>query len=97
MRAADVRNLLKQEPFEPVRLGLSDGRAVVIRHPDQAVVSERHLYVGLARVERSKPLSTPRSGDVFAPDWLLVGLVQISPAEPANGKRRSEPSRKRGA
>ena len=76
MRLTDIRNLLKKEPFEPICVGLSDGRSVLIRHPDQAVVSERHLYVGLAHVQRSKPLATPRSGETFAPDWLLVNLLQ---------------------
>ena len=95
MRPSDIRGLLKKEPFEPIRLALSDGRSVLIHHPDQAVVSERHLYVGLARIQRSKPLATPRSGDVFAPDWLLVNLVQITSIEPANGNGR-KPARKRG-
>ncbi len=84
MRGTDIKNLLKNEPFEPIRLGLSDGRSVLIRHPDQVVLSQRHLYVGLSRVQRSKPLSTPRSGDTFASDWLLVNLVHITSIEPAN-------------
>ena len=87
MYAAGIRKLLKTEPFEPIRLGLSDGRAVLIRHPDQVVVSQRHLYVGLARVQRSKPMATPRSGDTFAPDWLLVNLFHITSIEPADGNR----------
>ena len=60
MVAQDLRKLLKAEPFEPVRLGLSAGRSVLIRHPDQVVVSDRHVYVGLAQLERSAPLATPR-------------------------------------
>lgn len=87
MRGADIRKLLKKEPFEPIRLGLSDGRSVLIRHPDQAVVSERHVYVGLARVQRSRPLATPQSGDTLAPDWLLVNLMHIATVEPADNQR----------
>ena len=34
MRPTDLKKLLRTEPFSPLRLGLSDGRAVVIRHPD---------------------------------------------------------------
>ncbi|MCH8153249.1 MAG: hypothetical protein IH830_12865 [Planctomycetes bacterium] len=93
MRATDIKNLLKTEPFAPIRVGLSDGRSVLIRHPDQAVVSERHLFVGLAKVQRSRPLATPRSGDVFAPDWLLVNLLQITSVEPDDGAAR-KPKRK---
>ena len=95
MHATDIRKLLKTEPFEPIRLGLSDGRAVLIRHPDQVVVSQRHLYVGLARVQRSKPMATPRSGDTFAPDWLLVNLVHITSIEPADGNRANRTGKPR--
>ena len=93
MRSSDLKKLLKAEPFAPVRLGLSDGRAVVIRHPDQAVVAQRHLLVGLATIERSGPLATPRSGDAIAPDWLIVNLLHIATVEPIDGAR-PKPRRK---
>ena len=92
MRPTELRKLLKTEPFEPIRLGLSDGRAVTIRHPDQAVVAERHLLVGLATIERSGPLATPRSGQAIARDWLIVNLLHIATVEPADG---SSPRSKR--
>jgi len=94
MIARDLRKLLKAETFEPVRLGLSDGRSVLIRHPDQVVVSDRHVYVGLARLERSAPLATPRRGDSLPKDWLWLSILHVVSVEPANGragagKRRS--------
>jgi hypothetical protein len=82
MRPQDIRKLLKQEPFEPIRLALSDGRSVVIRHPDQVVVSERYVYVGLARLERTPPLATPESGEAFPTDWILVNVLHVTSAEP---------------
>ena len=85
MRPNDLRKLLKTQPFEPIRLGLSDGRSLLIRHPDQVVVSERKLYAGLTKVQRSRPLATPQSGDSFAPDWVLVDLHHIVSAEPEDG------------
>jgi hypothetical protein len=86
MRPAELRNVLRAEPFTPVQIGLSDGRCVIVRHPDQAVVSERVLFVGLAKLERSKPLATPRTSDAIAKDWLMVNLLQVTSIEPANGK-----------
>ena len=89
MRPNDLKKLLKSEPFEPIMLALSDGRSVTIRHPDQAVVAERHILVGLATIERSGPLRTPGTGDAVARDWIIVNLLHIASIEPVspNGKK----------
>ena len=85
MRPEEFRKLLRARPFEPLRIGLSDGRSVLVRHPDQVVVAERHLLVGLAKLERSRPLATPRNGDAIAKDWLIINLLQITAIEPESG------------
>lgn len=85
MRPEEFRKLLRAEPFEPVRIGLSDGRSIVVRHPDQVVLAERHLLVGLAKLERSRPLLTPSSGDAIAKDWVIINLFQITAVESSNG------------
>lgn len=100
MRAADIRKILKSEPFKPVLVGLSDGRSVHVRHPEQVVVSERYLYVGLAKIEPSAPLATPKSGDAIARDFLWVNLLHVATVEPAdekpaNGKGNGKKKRKR--
>ncbi len=97
MRPTDLKKLLRTEPFSPLRLGLSDGRAVVIRHPDQAVVAQRHLLIGLARIARSTPLQTPRSGGEVAKDWLIVNLLHIATIEPENGAARGGAKRKKSS
>ncbi|MCH7632054.1 MAG: hypothetical protein IIB59_02475 [Planctomycetes bacterium] len=97
MRPADIKKLLKTEPFSPLRLGLSDGRAVIIRHPDQVVVAERHLLVGLARIARSTPLQTPRTGGAVARDWLIVNLLHIATIEPDNGTARGHAKSKKSS
>lgn len=94
MRAADFKKLLRAEPFEPIDVALSDGRSVRIRHPDQVVVAERHLLVGLAEIERSKPLATPAARDAIARDWIIVNLLHIAAVTPTNGNSRR---RQRGA
>ncbi len=91
MRGSRIRKLLHSEPFEPLRISLSDGRCLLVRHPDQVVVTERHLLVGLARIESSKPMATPRSADAVARDWMIINLLHISTIEPqtGNGHRAS--------
>ncbi len=94
MRATDLKNLLKTEPFAPIRLGLSDGRSVLVRHPDQVVLAERHVLIGLATLERSRPLATPRSGEAIARDWIIISLLHISSVEPADDGAARKPKRK---
>ncbi len=94
MRAAELRSIIKREPFEPVWLSLSDGRSVLIRHPDQVVISERTVFVGLAKIERSRPLATPTRGDAISRDFILLNLLHITAIEPANN-RNAKPKRKR--
>ena len=95
MTAQPIKELLRQTPFEPIELALSDGRLVLIRHPDQAVVSERNLILGLAHLRRTKPISTPASGDVVAKDWLMTNMLHVVSAEPANGNASPRRRRKR--
>jgi len=97
MRPGELRKILRAEPFEPLRIDLSDGRSVLVRHPDQAFVAERHLLVGLAKLERCRPLATPRNGDRVVKDWMIINLVQITGIEPerdANGRNRTKGERK---
>lgn len=95
MNYSELKEILKARPFEPILLGLSDGRSVLIRHPDQVVVTRRTLFVGLAELGRSRPLSTPRAAAAIPKDWLWVNLVHVATVEPAeqNGRARS---RRRG-
>lgn len=95
MRAEDLRELLKARPFETVQLSLSDGRSVIIRHPEQSLLTERKLFLGLVKVQRSKPLMTPATGDPVTNEWMLVDLLHIIGAEPVNGTNGHRPRRRR--
>lgn len=95
MRSTDIKKLLKIEPFEPIRLALSDGRSVEIRHPDQVVVADRHLLVGLATIARSRPVATPRTSAAIARDWLIVNLLHITAVDPINGMAPRKSKRRR--
>lgn len=95
MQADELRKFLKAAPFEPLRLALSDGRSVIIHHPDQVVVSHRHIYIGLAKVGRSRPLETPRKVDAIASDWIWLNLLQVVAVEPLDGRSGAR-SKRRG-
>jgi hypothetical protein len=72
---------LEREPYVPVRLHLSDGRALEIRHPGLTFISGTSLYVfEPARHDRG------RSRIVASPDPRIIALrhiVSIEPITPA--------------
>lgn len=89
MRPDEIREPLRADKFVPLLIGLRDGRSVLVRHPDQVFVAERHILVGLAKLERSRPMATPRTGDRVVKDWMIINLAQITSIEPVeslNGK-----------
>lgn len=95
MRSEEIRDIIKAKPFTPVRVALSDGRCVLIRHPGHVLVTERNVFVGLAKSQRSRPLATPASGDAFARDSLWLNVLQVVSIEPANGETRKPRPRRR--
>ncbi|MBI1826807.1 MAG: hypothetical protein HY287_11175 [Planctomycetes bacterium] len=99
MRPGELRELFRRQPFVPIKIGMADGRSIVVRHPDQVVVAERTLLIGLAKIERSKPMLTPAKSETIAKEWMIVQLIQITSIEPEasmNGKLRRTRMRKKG-
>jgi hypothetical protein len=47
VRQQDVRELLKQQPFQPLRLHLTNGTVFDIRHPDMAIVGRSALRLSM--------------------------------------------------
>jgi hypothetical protein len=48
MRPEDLYRILHQQPFQPVRVRLTDGRFYDIRYPYQAVVGKTFFDIGIA-------------------------------------------------
>ncbi len=95
MDGEDLKALVRKRPFERIEIGLSDGRSVLVRHPDQVVISRRHVIFGLAQTRRARGnASTPTDGDVVAKDWMLVDLIHVVSAEPVNGEPPNGKNRK---
>lgn len=97
MRPDDMRKILRADRFVPLRIGLADGRSVLVRHPDQVFVAERHLLIGLAVLECSEPLVTPSTGDRVVKDWMIVNLVQVTGIEPDNGRDGKANAKRKGS
>jgi hypothetical protein len=47
VRAAEVLTHLRERPFCPIRLFLSDGKTYDVRHPEMAMVSPRQIIIGI--------------------------------------------------
>jgi len=68
----ELRDTLRQQPFEPFRIVLTDGAAYDIRHPDLLWVGLRSAYVGL----------TGQSGHTFFERYVKVDLSHVVRIEP---------------
>lgn len=79
MRAAEMRQILDRRPFEPIRIHISSGQYVDVRHPEMALVSRSLIAVGVK----------PANG--VAEHMVWYNLLHVVKIEPLNGKR--SPSR----
>jgi hypothetical protein len=76
MSAEELRDALRQQPFGPFRIVLTDSMTYDIRHPDLLLVGMRTATVGL----------TGGTGQTFYERTVKVDLlhiIRIEPLEPA--------------
>ena len=78
MRADEMRELLDRRPFEPIRLHISSGQTVEIRHPEMAFVTRSLVVVGVAK-----------SGDRVADYAVHYNLLHVVKIEPLTDRKRS--------
>lgn len=78
MRTEDIQQLVRQRPFRPFRVTLTDGRSYDVRHPELAMVGRTTVAIGL-----------PANGDETVYDRLvtvdLLHIMQTEPVDPATG------------
>lgn len=48
MRAEDFKEMLRAQPFLPLRIHMTDGRTYDIRHPEVVLVLRSRLDIGIA-------------------------------------------------
>lgn len=80
MRAAELRARLDRRPFEPIRLHISSGQTVDIKHPWMAFVTRSLVVIGVTE-------SDERVAD-YAVHYNLLHIVKIEPLDGARPKRR---------
>jgi hypothetical protein len=47
MNAEELYEMLRQRPFQPIRLHISNGKTYDIRHPEMAIVARSFVTIGL--------------------------------------------------
>jgi hypothetical protein len=73
MLREEILRLLRQQPFRPIRLRLSNGVTHEIRHPDMAIVTPHVIHVGV-----------PKGGtgiDAAAEDIVVISMLHVVQAE----------------
>lgn len=68
----DLKKLLRQRPFQPFRMHLTDGRVLDICYPDMNLVSQGYVDIGIP--EDNGP-------DPFADHFVLVPLKMVEKIE----------------
>lgn len=73
MRPEDIRELLRQKPFQPVRLTLTDGRTYDVFHPEMLMIGRSTIAIGIPK--RNGP-------DPIYDRLITVSLLHIMQIEP---------------
>jgi hypothetical protein len=73
---AELRGMLRAQPFRPIRISLTDGRQFEVRHPDLMMVGLGTAIIGLPQ---------PGADDPFYERTTTISLLHIVSAEPLNG------------
>ncbi|HLX59938.1 MAG TPA: hypothetical protein VKX17_01530 [Planctomycetota bacterium] len=79
MDAEEMRAMLSEKPFKPMRLCLSDGEKVIIMHPELARVLRRSMIVNV--VGRNPEI---------ADDEIRIVLIHVVRVEYVSRKARSD-------
>jgi hypothetical protein len=52
-----IREHLRREPFQPIRICMSDGAVFEVRHPELAAIARTQVAIAVARAEDELPES----------------------------------------
>ncbi len=78
MRPSDIAAHTRKQPFQPVRVFISDGTSYDVRHPEMMMVGRTEVIIGLESTR----------DDVFD-RFAYCDPVHITRIEPINGRRPS--------
>ncbi len=80
MRSEDLRQFLRQEPFRPIRLTLTDGRTYDVRHPELVILGRSSVIIGFPEADDPEPVYD---------DFVVVSLLHVMQAQPVDGAESS--------
>ncbi len=75
VQAQEIRQLLRQRPFQPFRVYLTDGRVFEIRYPDINLLGESFFSIGIPE---------PNVPDPFGEYSVLVEVEDVQRVELIN-------------
>jgi hypothetical protein len=84
MRPEEIRELVRRQPFVPMRLHVTDGKTYDIRHPENVLISRGRVDIGVS--------DDPASGVAERVDFVsllhIVRSEDITPSQPpaSNGQ-----------
>lgn len=84
MQANEILQLARNAPFQPFTIHMSDGSAYAIRHPEQVMVSQRSVHVGI-----NGGSDTPDAFDDIA-ICSLVHVTRLTPGVAGAGSKRGK-------
>ncbi len=56
MEREQLRKMLKQQPFQPFRVYVKDGRIYEVRHPRMNLLAETYINIGIPSPEYPPPI-----------------------------------------
>lgn len=72
MTPDEMRHLLRQEPFQPFRVHLKDGRTFNVLYPDINMVTGSTFYIGIPFAGAPDP----RAERLVQVDWRTIDHVE---------------------
>lgn len=85
MHPGEIFGYLRQQPFRPFRLHLTDGTAFEVRHPEMAFASMTHVIVATMRGPHDIPAETV----MIAPEHV-TRIELLNGVESKGASRTSE-------
>ncbi len=78
MRPEELRDVIREQPFRPFRIFVSDGSAYDVRHPELIMVTRRRVHIALPTA----------NGDDVPDDFVRCDPVHITRIEPIRDASR---------
>ncbi len=85
MRPADLRELVRKQPFEPFRLHLSNGVHYDVPHPEMVIVTRTQVVVAVGSRKEDLPEQL-----VYCDPLHITHIEPINGAKPKGRKKKSE-------